>query len=788
MAGFGSAPPTFGYNGSAINYTTAGVLSRIETNVLSLVESDLQVRFFCDIIKDTNTAESPITPNHCDTLLRTIYPTYPQRNLIPYKYKTYLHELEYALFNDPTIKAQTTELKNILKTSTVGSNTQISYATYVFFESGFGTKMICANSDVNIIGTPASIMDPAGKEKHNIFFPSYDIIFDKTFTKRLGFPNTVWKYIGGHVTIEYTDGSEIIGQISSDTTSNDVKHGRFGNYVKGNKEKNDKLYGLMRNTLLNRSEIFKILETKELGDVAQVWLYLAYVVNEEIRNSQTPTGFDRTKVVMITTDSVVYLLCVLLRLSCVYTGAREGVTSGGCTLKYFLAGTVNYKNKIKTIVDNEYKRALEHVRGQVYAFRLIILDGTLNKYSYMKLERGGKMRKTYGSTNIGLKKNAIIAILKKYQANVELLENSINEIYSRYDREIETTDFMNDEMVTTTFTRFLGEIKQHIIAPYFTKLQDKKYMLNPSDLMSEIATELEIDSTTIPRDIKEITHTLLQGGNSSLSKNIKKKNVGGSKKGFFEISFQECLIITIIYIELCGGYRIEPDKFIFSKERLGIISMKYDRYVFEINQFSTSEYHGAIANAQKMFTTEEIFRIGLTISEHMYFAEDLYDETRLLEEEILGLMHTLYAPPNWYNLRNSGGPTFENNVWCENKIDVITYTKIGQGLGVYLRNVGCLDVRTIVKMMVENIHTKDIHTQDALFDFRFFKIEDPNMRVNIFAFIYMYYYKFYEFLKAQRIVGGKGRSFRKKNIANKKINKNTRKKQNNKNNKSKKKV
>jgi hypothetical protein len=125
----------------------------------------------------------------------------------------------------------------------------------------------------------------------------------------------------GRVTITYSDGAHLTFNVQKGATNDDVKKSNKPNnsdYLEGNTFKNDRI-----NNTTDESEIIKYVETKEFGDVAQVLIYLDFVLNNRE---------DRTNSVMITTDGVVHFLNCYFNLSSIYTGSRKGVQSGCCTL------------------------------------------------------------------------------------------------------------------------------------------------------------------------------------------------------------------------------------------------------------------------------------------------------------------------------------------------------------------------------------------------------------------------------------------------------------------------
>ena len=163
-------------------------------------QEELQNRFYADIVKDGQGAGT--------NLIKTMSKIYTYSGG---DWQTTLNALEKKLFEDnPDINLKTTLLKNILKTSTVGSNTKISDAKNVFWESGMGSENIMATKDPTTIQTPAAQLDSLGKEKAKIYWPERDeVTFDSAFLEEIGFPARMsWVYKPGSVTITYSNGVE----------------------------------------------------------------------------------------------------------------------------------------------------------------------------------------------------------------------------------------------------------------------------------------------------------------------------------------------------------------------------------------------------------------------------------------------------------------------------------------------------------------------------------------------------------------------------------------------------
>ena len=418
-----------------------------DTNVQFLDKYNLENRFYSDIIKDGSTSIS-IEKGKLFYIFSTCF-GYNIDN--KYNYKNVLENIDVTL--KPAYEDKETILKNILKTTTVGSNTQISDAKYIFCESGNSADKICRSSGIIKIKTPAAILDSISKADANEYFPGANtkITFDELFTSRLGFPpNLTWscETINADnseysVTIQYDNTTSITGNISSSNK------GEFQKYLQGNNVKNDQINNMTIIDLQGCPEIKKILITKELGDVAQIWLYFAFVVINIILGSNERT---RENSLMITVDSVVYLFCALLNLSCVYTGSREGVVSGSCTLKHFMSGEINYLLKLQNMMNIYYKRIVSNNTAIIIGLRIINLD--FNSFEYYRLN-GDKLRRTYGSFNVNNNnKPDINQLFNSYIERIDDL-NKIIEVGNRnFQRSLEQIVINNDTIVNVKYNEY----------------------------------------------------------------------------------------------------------------------------------------------------------------------------------------------------------------------------------------------------------------------------------------------------------------------------------------------
>ena len=512
-----------------------------DTNINLFTKDEFQQRFFADIMKDsqTDTAVSNIK----DWLINCYKsnPNIPNRG-----YKNTLHDLENKVYSQKVVTDNITELKNILKTSTVGSNTKISLANKVFWESGFGSKDIIDVKDYTTYLTPASKLDPLSKEKADDYWPEdYTIGFDESFTGRLGFPNTVWVMPSpDKVQITYSNREVIEYDVTKDIDP-------VGKYLAGNNNKNDAINGLTKYS--GCRDFIKYVETKELGDVAQVWNYLAFVAINAITKNGGDFKKMREESVMITTDSVVLLFCILLHLSCVYTGSREGVESGRCTLKHYLAGDVDYSLKLKTMIDNHYNRLVSQLAATNVG--LLIMKRDKSKFWYYRYNRREQIAKTSGDFSFPKddRDGKISQIDGLFQAVIENINFRLLEIEGIYNAADKNA--VNDGQVDSKFEAFCDEIDKLKYPQLLTKLNTGSYVLHPQhpSKLLERYTFIIDPNIRIPNldDVKDAAFstdgiTIQQGGGRDLV------SIGGGNNNFtaadvdVEIHYYDFLLLTFI--------------------------------------------------------------------------------------------------------------------------------------------------------------------------------------------------------------------------------------------------
>lgn len=496
----------FSFNGAKITHNG----KPIDTNVL--VKSELIKRFYADICKDATTPNG-LTESAIKGLLQSCF-----KYNITESYHHILGNIKNIYWpktGSSFIKERTIIKSDLLKETTNKGwfSTQISDANIAFYESGMSPNMVCRSRDIVNIATPATILDTATKKfDDSEFFPNKkdeEIIFNEKFTDALGFPSgTIWSSktlnpteLNFNLTIKYPIISETITSTIYPLTEKKQEAKRFGNfanYSKGNVKKNNEI----KTKMTNCNEIIKILLTKEYGDVAQVWMYFAYVVINNI---------NRTDTIMVTTDSVVLLFCALLDLSCMYTGGREGVSSGHCQLYYYLAGPVDFPKKLKNNIAIIFNHIYGHNQGQLVALEEIKIN--LDKFKYFrKSSRKGGYELAFGSLKIDQTK--IPEIIKMFSAVVIDIENRKTILKTKYDRYMSQnySAIKNDIEIDRIVNKFENEIKLENlkIESSFTQVKlpgETKgtiYILKPSIILNEYIKLAGISDDDVPKNTEEI--------------------------------------------------------------------------------------------------------------------------------------------------------------------------------------------------------------------------------------------------------------------------------------------
>ena len=362
-------------NGNIILTDAAGgnhIGSQLNTH--SMNQQDMFERYFSDIVKDSQ-ADFKLT--NVIQILRQCFPNHVAS--IPHNiagYKVLLERFNNRVFTDNT--EHITLLQNILKTSTVGSNIKISDALWALYESGFGCSSVCRNPGMKTVKTSAATLDSLLKQAYDYLF-NPNVTFGSIFSARLGIPDgftwrtrpataadehdwqqksvvniQFWNPPRGAAAADAVRGGIIDNQANIPAARgnfNGIGNGNNGD-IMGNDPKNRMIDSFDVPIAGDRiPRVKRLFIIKEIGDVLQVWMYLALI---------HMMGYDAVDVVMVTTDSVVFLFCILLGLSCIYTGERAGVRPGCCTLRHYLAGRPNYLKKYENMIEVYATRLIQH--------------------------------------------------------------------------------------------------------------------------------------------------------------------------------------------------------------------------------------------------------------------------------------------------------------------------------------------------------------------------------------------------------------------------------------------
>ena len=373
----------------------------LNTQTLSIV--DLTGRYFSDMVKDSQTE---VKVNNVIQKLNDCFGHNPN---IPPNIADYKRRLQQ--YDDRVATAYTSNItifKNILKTSTVGSNIQISDAEYALWESGLGCNSVCRNRNMKTVKTSAATLDSLLKQRYDLLFNPF-VTFDETFSEYLGIPGGLrwqtspdlpntqksnvniqfWTPAAAQAAAQAVRNSQIDNELNTPGSRGDFNGIDGGNGdIMGNDLKNTKINSLTAPE--GCPQMKRLFIIKEIGDVAQVWMYLAFILI---------MGYSRTQVVMVTTDSVVYLFCILLKLSCIYTGERVGVQSGCCTLKHYLGGDPDYLQKYNNMVEVHANRIIQHNNSIALGLKILVQDPSMFDYY---IQYGGGVRRTVASKGLTL--------------------------------------------------------------------------------------------------------------------------------------------------------------------------------------------------------------------------------------------------------------------------------------------------------------------------------------------------------------------------------------------------
>jgi hypothetical protein len=294
-----------------------------------------------------------------------------------------LNQIKEIVFKQSADKIDT---HSWLKSSSLSVN--LTFIKNVFFETGLSPKSYIKNYKnpseqvFNMIGCfQNEVGDPFLRKTEDITirYPEQNIslTFDASFMGYFGFSNTTYSSTlvdkndkGGLYNYEIDlgssnkYGSDGVNKIKESGTpierynttiiNNNVSKDVSGDeYFKGNDYKNDIINILNVNQQVNLPEIKRYIIGKELGDVMQVLLMMIWQIAENT--------IDKKEYCMVTIDSIVFLLCIMLEQPCFYThNSNKGKSDEDkCyRIQYFFPTIITPQQRIKMRFEQKYNETL----------------------------------------------------------------------------------------------------------------------------------------------------------------------------------------------------------------------------------------------------------------------------------------------------------------------------------------------------------------------------------------------------------------------------------------------
>lgn len=211
------------------------------------------------------------------------------------RYPDDLHKYETNIFNANKENMTRITWTKLNKRDELNEKLDI---TNVFRDCGISADVFIKN--FQLINTIASYIDPATRAEPNSVWPSNSIEFTTEFMRLFGFENSSLK---SRTVNKLRFNYEIMTNgimFTNDGKTPDVNL----NYFSGNTNKNK----ILKSSTSSTNQKKALISLKEWGDKMQV--LILYVWSR--LNKETYT--------MITCDKVVYLLCLLLKVKCIFTG------------------------------------------------------------------------------------------------------------------------------------------------------------------------------------------------------------------------------------------------------------------------------------------------------------------------------------------------------------------------------------------------------------------------------------------------------------------------------------
>ena len=257
-----------------------------------------------DIEKDAK--ESPSVKN-IDNLMNTMFPRI---------------EMNKSAVGLPNLE----KLKKIIKDSAefishswlkTGSLKTRLPIQYVFYETGNSPSEFIKEGGEFICNFASEVGDPFIRKSPKKFWPEMNvkITFDNSILSFMGVPGTTNNYeatmFPGKPYPLFNYNINVMGQLFGAKGISRVRNTIGYEYFQGNSKKNSEINKeIDRGTLILTDKKIKLFWGKEYGDMMQVMFMLAWKIF---------TVANDADFAMVTTDDVVFVTSILLKLPCVYT-------------------------------------------------------------------------------------------------------------------------------------------------------------------------------------------------------------------------------------------------------------------------------------------------------------------------------------------------------------------------------------------------------------------------------------------------------------------------------------
>lgn len=276
-----------------------------------------------------------------------IYPEANKKNNNVEKTKTDLETIESTLLKSVSSLIQGTSWTKVKKGSTLDPPKEYNLCTW---ESGLQHSSFISNPQT--FKTFGSYIDPLEKQNADKVWPESNnsIELTESFMKLMGFStSTLQATTKSKTDFDYVMNIKCGEQCNTGCIINNSNGNK---YFSGNKTKNT----FLKNKSGDTKEKIKYIVIKEWGDKMQVLIYFLYY--HVLNNTQTIT--------MLTTDRVVFCLCIILSIPCIYTG----VIDIHWTIPMIYSGDSSASNSVKKYSILEYKPSETPYRDAIVRFNI----------------------------------------------------------------------------------------------------------------------------------------------------------------------------------------------------------------------------------------------------------------------------------------------------------------------------------------------------------------------------------------------------------------------------------